>query len=75
MVATPLLLKMLVGTPDPSIEMTIGKGPAPLGVVIVELKVMEVDALGHDHRELAAREGGGLGGRRRTLRLPIPNTG
>jgi hypothetical protein len=43
MVATPLLEKMLVGTPDPSIEMTIGKGPAPLGVVIVELKVIDVD--------------------------------
>ena len=34
---------MLVGTPDPSIEMTIGKGPAPLGVVIVELSVIEVE--------------------------------
>jgi hypothetical protein len=43
MLATPLLVNMLVGTPEPSIEMTIGKGPAPLGVVIVELKVIEVD--------------------------------
>src|SRR4029077_518564 len=43
MVATPLLVKMLVGTPDPSIEMTIGNGPAPLGVVIVELRVIDVE--------------------------------
>ena len=39
--------------------MTTGKGPAPLGVVIVELNVIEVDPWVDDHRELAAREGGG----------------
>jgi hypothetical protein len=43
MVATPRLVKMLEGTPDPSIEMRTGKGPAPLGVVIVELRVIEAE--------------------------------
>ena len=45
MVATPRLVKMLAGRLPVGvfIPMTSGKGPAPLGVVIVEVKVIEVD--------------------------------
>jgi hypothetical protein len=43
MVATPELVKMLEGTPDPSIETTAANGPAPLGVVIVVLRVIEAE--------------------------------
>jgi hypothetical protein len=45
MVATPRPVKMLDGRLPVAvfIPMTSGKGPAPLGVVIAELKVIEAD--------------------------------
>jgi hypothetical protein len=45
MVATPRLVKMLAGRLPVGvfIPMTTGKGPAPLGVVIVELNVIEAE--------------------------------
>ena len=74
-VATPRPVKMLAGRLPVAvfIPMTTGNGPVPLGLLIVEVNVIDAAVLRRDDRERVARQGGGQRCSEARPSAPIPS--